>query len=55
MTVNVIIPSITVVALGTTTTLIYLLLHPEVAEKWAAMIYHLVYFLTRRSRNQKGY
>ena len=47
MTVNVIIPSITVIALGTSATLIYLLLHPEVAEKWAAVIYHLVYFLTK--------
>ena len=47
MTVNVIIPSITFVALGTSATLIYLLLHPDLAEKWASVIYRVVYFITK--------
>lgn len=48
MTVNIVISSLSVVAVGSLSVLIYLLLHPEVIWKWTTVVYRVGYFITKQ-------
>lgn len=48
MTVYVVFPSMCIITIGSFGVLIYLLFHPEVAEKWASLVYRVICFITKQ-------
>ena len=48
MTINVFIPSLCVITIGSVGVLIYVVLHPEVVEKWASLLYRIIFFITKQ-------
>ncbi len=48
MIVNVFIPSLCLITIGSVGTLIYAVSHPEIVEKWASLFYRVVCFITKQ-------